>query len=97
MIAHRISSTRRLARPAVLLLLLALATACAQHYSPGEATSDPGFLLVLLHGFTILFAFIGSFFVNVEIYAFPNAGWPYDLGYVLGAAVFFGSSASAGS
>jgi hypothetical protein len=47
----------------------------------------------LLHGFLIVFSFIGSLFTDVRIYNFPNAGRWYDFGYVLGTAAFLGGSA----
>ena len=42
----------------------------------------------LLHGFLVLFSLIGSIFTDVRIYAFPNSGGWYDLGFVLGVIVF---------
>jgi hypothetical protein len=44
----------------------------------------------MLHGFTICFSFVGSIFMDVRIYAFPNSGFFYDLGYLIGAALFLG-------
>jgi hypothetical protein len=44
------------------------------------------------HGFVALFSFIGSWFTDVRIYAFPNSGGRYDFGYLLGVASFFGGS-----
>lgn len=44
----------------------------------------PGFFLGFFHGYTIFFSLIGSFFVDVRIYAFPNDGILYDLGYFFG-------------
>jgi len=38
----------------------------------------------------MLFSFIASIFLDVRIYAFPNSGFYYDLGYLLGAGCFFG-------
>ncbi len=54
----------------------------------------PGFFFGLLHGFTILFALIGSIFTDYRVYAFPNSGGFYDLGFVLGAGMFFGGMSS---
>jgi hypothetical protein len=70
---------------AAALLLQSCAT---QPPSPGFG--PPGFLLGLLHGFLILFSFIGSLFTDVRIYAFPNSGGWYDFGYLLGAMAFLG-------
>ena len=82
-----------LTRAILLSTLFLTLVACATQ--PESSGSDlPGFFLGLFHGFTIVFAFIGSFFFVVDIYAFPNAGWPYNLGYVIGAASFLGGSGS---
>jgi len=61
-------------------------TACAtQPHVVAEAL--PGFLPGLLHGITMPFEFFGSFFGETRIYAFPNSGRPYDLGYMIGSAM----------
>jgi hypothetical protein len=38
-----------------------------------------------------LFSLIASLFVDVRIYAYPNSGWWYDLGFILGVMAFYGS------
>ena len=48
-------------------------------------------LLGLLHGYLSLFALIASLFFEVRVYEFPNAGFFYDLGFVIGAFAFYGS------
>lgn len=82
----------------VLALSLGLA-ACARQPSGVMPVDDPpGFLLGLVQGFGILFAFIGTFFVDdMAIYAVPNTGWPYNLGYIIGAACFFGMGGAGGA
>lgn len=50
----------------------------------------PGFLWGLLHGFIIFFSFIASIFTDVRIYAYPNAGFLYDFGFLIGAMMFLG-------
>ena len=62
---------------------------CATQPQP-DAYNPPGFLYGLLHGFLILFSFIGSLFTDVRIYAFPNSGASYDFGYLVGAGAFLG-------
>jgi hypothetical protein len=76
---------------AALCAVLLWVDGCA--YQPASYGHNlPGFWLGLLHGFLILFSFIGSLLTNVRIYAFPNAGHWYDFGYVLGAMTFLGGS-----
>jgi hypothetical protein len=41
------------------------------------------------------FTFIGSLFMNVRIYNFPNAGRWYDFGYIIGVAMISGGSGAA--
>ena len=80
-----------------ITLPLALA-ACATQPDLPVGHNAPGFLSGLLHGFGIVFAFIGTFFSGeIEIYALPNSGWSYDLGYIIGAGVFFGGAGGGAS
>jgi hypothetical protein len=73
-------------RSFVLLLLPALVlAACATQPAP-PAAGAPGFWLGLVHGLIAPLALILSLFEPVRIYAFPNAGGWYDLGYFLGIA-----------
>lgn len=66
-----------------------LCVGCASQ-SFEQVVDPPGFLFGLIHGFIIFFSFIGSLFMDFEIYAFPNNGGWYDLGYLLGVMLFFG-------
>jgi hypothetical protein len=79
---------RLVAVAAVVALALALAGCATQPYP--DAYDPPGFFSGLLHGFLILFSFIGSLFTDVRIYAFPNSGGLYDFGYLIGASMFLG-------
>lgn len=67
---------------------------CANQPPPG-AYDPPGFFSGLFHGFFILFSLIGSIFMDIRIYAFPNSGFFYDLGYLIGSATFLGGAAGA--
>lgn len=73
----------------VLFALALVVSGCATQPRPA-ALDPPGFFSGLLHGFLILFSFIGSLFTNVHIYSYPNSGGWYDFGYVLGVAMFWG-------
>jgi hypothetical protein len=76
--------------PIILISVLALIfiTGCAHQPPSGVHPDAPGFLFGLWHGFTILFSFIASIFTDIRIYAFPNSGFTYDLGYFLGVSLF---------
>jgi hypothetical protein len=79
-------------------VLAAIAAAsCARQPLPPDTGSVPGFLLGLLHGFMILFSFVGSLFSDIRIYAFPNAGGWYDFGFLLGAMAFLGGGGASSS
>lgn len=69
--------------------IIFLISSCATQ-STEPVAHIPGFLYGLLHGFILLFSFIGSLFTDYEIYAFPNTGGWYDFGYLLGVMFFFG-------
>jgi hypothetical protein len=72
----------------VMAMALVVAS-CATQPRP-EAYDPPGFFSGLLHGFLIVFSFIGSLFTDVRIYNFPNSGGWYDFGYLIGASMFLG-------
>ncbi len=73
----------------VLLTVILLLSGCATR-SAVAVDSPPGFFAGLLHGFIILFSFVGSLFTDYEVYALPNSGGWYDLGFLLGVSMFFG-------
>ena len=74
------------------LVLLATMTSCAAG-DPKFAAEPAGFWAGLWHGLIMLFTFIISLFnENVRVYELANTGALYNLGFVLGAAIFFGGS-----
>jgi hypothetical protein len=79
---------------AICLAVAALLCACATQPAP-IAFNPPGFWFGLLHGVIAPFALIASFFSDVRIYAFPNSGWWYDFGFVIGIGALFGGGSSA--
>ena len=82
-------SMKRIVLIEVIACALVLAS-CATQPTP-SAHDPPGFLLGFIHGFLSLFSLIGSFFWDIRVYAFPNGGRWYDVGFVLGASCFFGA------
>jgi hypothetical protein len=69
----------------VAAVLLVLAAGAGQ---PPPAAGAPGFWLGLVHGATALFSLFTSLFAPVRIYAVPNDGFLYDLGFVTGFTAF---------
>jgi hypothetical protein len=76
----------------LLLLMLALDCISCAHQPRPESYDPPGFFSGLFHGFIILFSLIGSIFMDLRIYAFPNSGFFYDLGFLIGASAFLGGA-----
>jgi hypothetical protein len=68
---------------AIAGLALSLAACAAQ--PPPPSMGNPGFWWGFLHGIIAPFSLIGSFFdPTIRAYAAPNAGWWYDLGFIIG-------------
>lgn len=68
------------------LIVLCVLTLSGCATQPGHWAADPpGFLLGLCHGLVFVPAVITGFFNEVRIYAFPNSGHWYDVGYAIGA------------
>lgn len=77
--------------PVVLfVLILIVVSSCAPGNEKFDA--DPaGFWMGLWHGFISLVTFIISLFNdNVTIYEIDNTGKLYNLGFILGAMIFYG-------
>jgi hypothetical protein len=79
---------------AALALLVVLA-GCAHQPAPLPFGEFPGFFGGLWHGLIAPIALVGSLFWKVRIYAFPNAGGWYDLGFLLGISAWGGGAAAA--
>jgi len=73
----------------LLTSIVFLFTSCAGQPAP-TAYNPPGFFMGLIHGFIMLFSFIGSIFMDIRMYSFPNSGVMYDFGYLIGASMFLG-------
>jgi hypothetical protein len=81
-------------RTFVAVLLLVLVAACAHQPHPLPFGSPPGFFAGIWHGLVAPFALVGHLFSDIRIYAFPNSGGWYDLGYVLGLSAWGGGAAA---
>ena len=77
----------------VAVFFVLLLTSCASQ--PSNISGDgPGFFIGLWHGYIAIFSLIVGFFTDVRIYNFPNSGYWYDVGFVIGFFAFLGSAAS---
>jgi hypothetical protein len=79
---------------ALVLIALTTLAACASQ-PPPTAFDPPGLFLGLFHGLTALPALVAGLFADIRIYAFPNSGWTYDLGFMLGGGFWVMSAAGA--
>lgn len=98
-IPHGPDHGSRASRPAAFLACstLLLLAACAQQVHSVVKPDAPGFLLGLWHGFIFPVAFVLSLFMkDVAVYAVPNDGVLYNLGYFIGI-VFIGVGANRGT
>lgn len=72
-------------RTLVIVAAALCLAACASQPAP-IAHQVPGFLAGLFHGFVAIPSLIGSLFLHIRIYEFPNSGLWYDFGFVVGFA-----------
>ena len=69
--------------------VLMMLSACTAAQNPATVNNDaPGFLLGIWHGFIFPFSFVASLFTpTIDVYAVPNNGNLYNLGYFIGIVV----------
>ena len=73
-------------RPILLATLMVL-IGCAEQPEP-NAYDPPGFFMGIVHGLISPFSLIGSIFMDIRIYAFPNSEVFYDFGLMGGLFLF---------
>lgn len=87
----------RQTRISIFLLCVGMALViegCATQPHP-SAYETPGFWMGLLHGFLVFFSLVSELWSDHRIYAFPNSGGWYDLGFAMGCGGLFGGGGSA--
>jgi len=70
---------------AILTLIIIVLTGCTfAGDSSSLASGTPGFLMGIWHGIVAPYTLIVRFFLDIKMYAIPNSGIGYDLGFLLG-------------
>ncbi len=76
------------------LVVFAALAACAER--PMGHPGDPAFIRGLIDGFLAPFSFVLSLFSDhIRMYAFPNVGRWYDLGFFIGIGTWGSGGATA--
>lgn len=65
-----------------LLILVVLLTGCT--FAGTQPDETPGFFMGIWHGIIAPFTLIVRWFTDIQMYAIPNTGFTYDLGFILG-------------
>jgi hypothetical protein len=89
------SSSRTIALRFVCICCFACALSACATQPVMRSFNPPGFFMGLFHGAISPLALIGSIFADTKIYAFPNTGWFYDFGFMLGLCIWAGGGATA--
>lgn len=72
-----------------LLLLITIIFAGCTFIEPYSISyyDPPGFFSAIWHGLIAPYTLIVRWFKDVEMYAYPNSGWLYDFGFLIGIAL----------
>ena len=71
--------------PITLVVAISLVLVSCGFATAGYGGYDlPGFFMGVWHGCLAPWSLIARLFLDVKMYAFPNAGWIYDLGFLIG-------------
>ena len=74
--------------------VLATLASCASQPPPPGTADVPGFFVALFHGFAAPVTLFFGWLWEGRIYAFPNTGWFYDLGFMIGLSLWGGGAAA---
>jgi hypothetical protein len=83
------------AKFAVAIALTVALASCARQPATLALLDGPGFFMGIVHGLIAPIALVGGIFTDVRTYAFPNGGWWYDFGFILGIGAWGGGGAAA--
>jgi hypothetical protein len=66
------------------VLMIMLITGCGFATTGHVPAEVPGFFDGIWHGLLAPWTLILRIFMDIKMYAFPNSGWFYDLGFLIG-------------
>jgi|SRR4051812_36520849 hypothetical protein len=66
-----------------ITLVLAIAS-CGFATTGHSIEGAPGLLIGIWHGLLAPWTLLLRLFMDIKMYAFPNSGWPYDFGFIIG-------------
>jgi hypothetical protein len=82
---------------AILVLGICLLLVSCAHQPIPQDDADAGFLVGLFHGVFAPINLVLGLFTDVRIYEYPNTGWVYDLGWMIGISFWGGGGAAIAS
>ncbi len=83
---------KRLIAVGIVLIIAVIALSCAPGNERWQWGNKAGFWAGIWHGLIIIITFIVSLFTkDVNIYEVNNAGWPYNLGFLIGLCFSVGA------
>jgi len=71
-------------RTFIIFLISITLVGCGFAEVGGSSYDAPGFFSGIWHGLLAPWTLILRLFLDIEMYAFPNSGWFYDFGFLLG-------------
>lgn len=83
---------QRYAAIGIILILAIITLSCAPGNERWQWGSKAGFWAGIWHGLIIIITFVVSLFTQeVNIYEVNNAGWPYNIGFLIGLCFSIGA------
>lgn len=76
--------SQRVLKTSVLLLCIVVLTGCTFAGTSANLNHIPGFFMGIWHGLVAPYTLVVRWFIDIQMYALPNSGFGYDLGFLLG-------------
>lgn len=76
--------SQRVLKTSVLLLCIVALAGCTFAGTNADPNDVPGFFMGIWHGLVAPYTLVVRWFIDIQMYALPNSGFGYDLGFLLG-------------